>query len=271
MTFDGLLRRICGVLGGVLMALVPGPAVSETDTRPVVKACGHHDYPPWNWEHDGQIVGACASIATRAIERLGYRVDMRYLGPWKRCQMLVETGQADVNICAFSNPERLARTVIVEPRMGQNLIAIFFRQGTREPSWFSQWDDLRGLRTGLIIGVSMGAEFDDFLDHHTTVERVANLDSVMKMLSRGRVDIAPFGLEAGRIALDSLGLNQSVVPATRPALIGDLHLFIAKNSPLAARAEEIGKYFSRPEYPDELAHELAFHRRAYVTDHPVRH
>ncbi|WP_161974532.1 substrate-binding periplasmic protein [Piscinibacter terrae] len=270
MAFDGLLKRTCSVLAGTLMALAPWPAASQADTRPVVKACGHHDYPPWNWEHDGQIVGACASIATRAIERLGYRVDLRYLGPWKRCQVLVETGQADVNICAFSNSERLARTVIVEPRMGQNLIAVFYRQGARDPSWFHQWDDLRGLRTGLIIGVSMGPEFDDFLSRHTTVERVANLDSVMKMLSLGRVDIAPFGLEAGRIALDSLGLNERVVPAIRPALVGDLYLFIAKNSPLAARVDEIGAYFLRRDYADELAHELAFYRKAYVTDHPVR-
>lgn len=270
MGLDGVLTRACAALAGAFVAMAPGPAAAQPDSRPLVKACGHHDYPPWNWEHEGQIIGACASIATRAIERLGYRVDLRYLGPWKRCQMLVETGQVDVNICAFSNAERLARTVIVEPRMAQNPIAVFYRKGTREPTWFTQWDDLKGLRTGLILGVSMGPEFDDFLTGHTTVERVPNLESVMKMLNLGRVDIAPFGLEAGKIALDGLGLHERIVPAAKPALVGDLYLFVAKNSPLASRVEEIGRYFTRREYADELAQDLAFYRKAYLAEHPMR-
>jgi polar amino acid transport system substrate-binding protein len=264
------LKQAFAALAGLLLATAWQVAVAQADSRPVVKACGHHDYPPWNWERDGHIIGACASIATRAIERLGYRVDLRYLGPWKRCQMLVETGQVDVNICAFSNPERLARTVIVEPRMAQNPIAVFYRQGTREPAWFTQWDDLKGLRTGLIVGVSMGPEFDDFLSRHTTVERVPTLDSVMKMLNLGRVDIAPFGLEAGKIAVEALGLQDHVVPAGRPALVGDLYVFVAKSSPLAARVDEIGKYFVRHEYPGELAQELATWHKAYLAERPVR-
>jgi len=270
MGLDLALKQAFAALAGLLMATASQVAAAQADSRPVVKACGHHDYPPWNWERDGHIIGACASIAARAIERLGYRVDLRSVGPWKRCQLMVESGQADVNICAFRNAERLARMAIVEPRMAQNPIAVFYRQGTREPTWFTQWDDLKGLRTGLINGVSMGPEFDEFLGQHTKVERVQNLESVMKMLSLGRVDIAPFGLEAGQIAVDALGLQDQIVPASRPALVGDLYIFVAKNSPLAARVDEIGKYFTRRDYPEELARELALYHRAYLAERPLR-
>jgi polar amino acid transport system substrate-binding protein len=233
-------------------------------TLPVVKACGHHDYPPWNWEKGGEIVGACAMVARRAIERLGYRVDLSYVGPWKRCQMMVNTGQVDVNICAFRNREREATSVIVEPRMGQNSIAVFVRQGAGVPHSFTGWDDLKGLRTGLIGGVSMGPEFDTFLMQSTTIDRAPDLHSVLNMLDLGRVDIAPFGLEAGRLAVERLGMSGRIVPLDKPALLGDLYVIVSKKSPLASRARDIGKYFERSEYRDELAGALSESSRLYL-------
>ena len=109
------LALACAVMAGCVSAA----------ELPVVKACGHHDYPPWNWERGQQIVGACAAVARRAIERLGYRVDLSFVGPWKRCQAMVASGEVDVNICSFRNAEREAYSVFAEPRMAQNRIAVF--------------------------------------------------------------------------------------------------------------------------------------------------
>ena len=236
------------------------------DARPVVKACGHHDYPPWNWLHDGQIVGACAAVARSAIERLGYRVDLAYVGPWKRCQALVRSGEVDVNICAFRNPERESYSLFVEPRMGQNRIAVFVSKARAASMPFNKWDDLKGLRTGLVSGVSMGPEFDQFLEQHTHVERVQSIDSMLKMISVSRVDIVPFGWEAGSIAIERSGLAGAVVPLQQPALVGELFLSVSRKSPLAARLPEIGMYFSRSGYPDELRRLLEEHSRAYLKE-----
>jgi len=228
---------------------------------PVVKACGHHDYAPWNWQQGDQIVGACAAIARRAIERLGYRVDLRYVGPWKRCQAMVASGEVDVNICAFRNPEREAYSVIVEPRMAQNRIAIFALKRRADTLRFQRWEDLKGLRTGLVLGVSMGPEFDGFLERHTQVQRVSQLRQVFSMLALDRLDFAPFGWEAGLVEIERSGLTDQVVPLGLPALVGDLWLSVSKRSPLAARAAEIGAYFARPGYAQELQNALDDHRR----------
>jgi polar amino acid transport system substrate-binding protein len=234
------------------------------DARPVVKACGHHDYPPWNWQHDGQIVGACATVARRAIERLGYRVDLSYVGPWTRCQAMVRSGEVDVNICAFRNPEREAYSVFVEPRMGQNRIAVFVPKERAASMPFTKWDDLKGLRTGLVSGVSMGPDFDRFLEQNTHVERVHRIESMLKMMSMDRVDIVPFGWEAGTIAIERSGLAGAVVPLQQPALVGELFLSVSRKSALATRLPEIGMYFSRSGYPDELRLLIEEHSRAYL-------
>jgi polar amino acid transport system substrate-binding protein len=226
----------------------------SADQRPVVRACGHHHYPPWNWQRGPVIDGVCAVVAQRALERLGYRVDLSYAGPWKRCQQLVASGAMDVNICAFRNPERETYSLFVEPRMGQNRIGVFVRK-ERAPgiTLDPEWKALSGMRTGLVLGVSMGAKFDEFLEANTSIERVTQVGQAMKMLAIDRIDIVPFGWEAGLIELERTGLGDEIVPLAQPALVGDLWISVSKRSPLASRVNEIGEYLSREAYRAELA------------------
>jgi polar amino acid transport system substrate-binding protein len=246
------------------LALGSAMAPAAPPDGPVVKACGHHDYPPWNWLRDGHIVGACAVVAQRAIERLGYRVDLSYVGPWTRCQAMVRSGEVDVNICAFRNPEREAYSLFAEPRMGQNRIAVFVRKQRAATLPFSGWDDLKGLRTGLVAGVSMGPQFDQFLEQNTRVERVHHIDNMLKMMALDRVDIVPFGWEAGTIAIERSGFGGQIVPLSQPALVGELFVSVSRKSPLAARLPEIGLYFSRPGYAEELRGLLDEYSRIYL-------
>jgi polar amino acid transport system substrate-binding protein len=246
---------VWAVAGVMTAAAASGPS-------PVVKACGHHDYPPWNWQQGGRIVGACAVLAQRAIERLGYKVDLSFVGPWKRCQALIAAGQVDVNICSFRNPEREAYSVFAEPRMAQNRIAVFVQKRRAPEFAFSRWEDLQGRRTGLVLGVSMGPEFDSFLERSTHIERVATVQQALQMLVANRLDIVPFGWEAGQIEVARAGLRDRVVPLEKPALVGDLWLSVSKKSPLAARVREIGEYFTRPEYAAEVQQLLEDYGRA---------
>ncbi len=247
------LALACAVMAGCVSAA----------ELPVVKACGHHDYPPWNWERGQQIVGACAAVARRAIERLGYRVDLSFVGPWKRCQAMVASGEVDVNICSFRNAEREAYSVFAEPRMAQNRIAVFVNKPHAQRR-FEGWSDLKGLRAGLVLGVSMGEEFDSFLEQNTRIERVVNVRQTLNMLAIDRVDFAPFGWEAGLIEIERNGLAGRIVPLPHPALVGELFVSVSKKSPLAGRVQEIGAYFARPEYPAELNALLDEYHRLYL-------
>jgi len=80
--------------------------LSATLASSTLTACGHHDYPPWNWHADGKIVGVCAEVVSTLYQRLGLKVDLSYVGPWARCQQKVAAGEVDINICALRNEER---------------------------------------------------------------------------------------------------------------------------------------------------------------------
>lgn len=234
-----------------------------------VTACGHHDYPPWNWREGHEIVGACATVAKRAIERLGYRVDLSYIGPWKRCQEMVEAGRIDVNICAFRNDERERYSVFAGPRMGQHRIAIFVGRHWPPQRRFETWEDLQGLRTAVVLGVSTGQAFDDFLAARTRVQHVATVRQMLLMLDANRIDFVPFGHEALLMEIERNGLAGRIVPLAQPALVGNLYVSVSRKSPLAARIDEIGSYFARPGYAAELAQLLQESHQRYVQKPPA--
>lgn len=264
----GLLSRMLCAGAAVASVLALGAAVPVAEL-PTVKACGHHDYPPWNWREGPQIVGACASAATRAIERLGYRVDLSYVGPWKRCQEMVASGDVDVNICAFRNAERESYSVVVEPRMGQHRIAVFVGRGWPPERRFRDWPDLEGLRTAVVLGVSTGQAFDDFLATRTRVQHVSSVRQMLLMLDAQRIDFFPFGHEAGMMEIERNGFAGRILPLERPALVGELFVSVSRKSPLARRSAEIGAYFARPEYAQELALLLEEHHRRYAQTQPA--
>lgn len=259
--------RAGAVIAAVLVFVASGDDARGTEP-PTVKACGHHDYPPWNWRSGQEIVGACATMAQRAIERLGYRVDLSYRGPWKRCQEMVAAGDVDVNICAFRNAEREGYSVFAEPRMGENRISIFVGPRWPQERRFERWPDLQGLRTAVVLGVSTGQAFDDFLSTHTRVERVASVRQMLLMLEGDRIDFFPFGHEAGLMEIERNGLTGRIVPLQQPALVGDLYLSVSRKSPLAARIQDLGTYFARPGYAQELASLLREQHRRYIDARP---
>jgi polar amino acid transport system substrate-binding protein len=260
-------RAFC-IAAAIACAVAVGTSVQAAEP-PTVKACGHHDYPPWNWREGQQIVGACATIAKRAIERLGYRVDLGYVGPWKRCQEMVAAGEIDVNICAFRNAEREAYSVFAAPRMGTNRIAIFVGPHWPRERRFEQWQDLQGLRTAVVLGVSTGQAFDDFLATRTQVQRVATVRQMLLMLDAQRIDFVPFGHEAGLMEIERNGFAGRIMPLPQAALVGELYVSVSRKSPLAARIEEVGAYFAQPGYAHELELLLEEHHRRYIDTRPA--
>lgn len=256
-------RALCLLLG-----LLSASVTAHAD-QPVLKACGHHDYPPWNWLSQGSIAGACADMAVAAFAHLGYRLDLRYVGPWQRCQAMLERGAVDVNICALRNPERERDYLIPSRPMGVNEIAAFVRRDRSFPL-DGGWQALRGKRIGVVQGVSMGGDFDRFLADNTIVERVYEPLQNWQKLMLGRLDLVPVGREAGRLQLRREGLAQDLTDLPTPLLSGALYVMISRRSPEAARLstrlDELDAYFARPDYAVELEAALERARNRYLRE-----
>lgn len=249
---------------GLLFALLLSPALRA---EPVATACGHHDYAPWNWQQGGRIVGTCADIVQRAFASAGVSVRFDYVGPWPRCQALVAAGRVDINICAFRNAEREAYAQFVPVPMGNNEVAAFVRS---DAGWtLHGWDDLKGRRVGLVNGVSMGAELDQFLQQHTTIDRANDFSASLRKLALGRVDVVPFGREAGKLAVARLGLAGQVRDLPQPLLHGQLYISVSKQSRwLLPYLPAIQHYLEKPDYPRQLQQSLQLQHRRYLQSNP---
>ncbi len=225
-----------------LSCLLRAAAAAET----VLSGCGHPAYPPWNWEHRGQIIGTCADVARRAFAAAGLSLRLDYVGPWARCQAMVERGDVDVNICAFDNPKRRETSVIVEPAMGRNEAAVFVLRGS--PLKFERWQDLQGQRVGMVHGVSLGVEFDSFLQQYTLLDRALSEPLNMRKLLAGRLDAVATGRELGLLTLSVLGCEQKIEALPQPVLVGELFIQMSKRSPHLAALPKVQAFLQRPEY-----------------------
>jgi polar amino acid transport system substrate-binding protein len=197
-------------------------------SKNLIKACGHHDYAPWNWLQDGKIVGVCAEIASDLYAKLGYELDLRYVGPWARCQKLIAEGKVDVNICSLKNETRQKYSVFSNVPIAHNEQAIFVR--TKDSFEFSQLEDLKGKSIGIVRGVSLGNEIDEYLKKHTRLVLVADYSSLFNMLQINRIDGLIVARESGKSYVQLNSLVDEIVDLPTALVLADLYISISKKS-----------------------------------------
>ncbi|UZE96397.1 substrate-binding periplasmic protein [Alkalimarinus alittae] len=204
-----------------------------------LKACGHHDYAPWNWKKGGEIVGVCAEITKTLMGDLGLTVDLAYRGPWKRCQKNIENGWIDINICSFINENRQQYSDFVMTPVGINENAVFVAKAHQFS--FETWPDLKGKTAGMVAGVSLGQRFDDFIKENLRVQQVNEYLQIFKMLEVGRIDFVPTGRHSGKAMLRAYGLDDQLTDLPTPILYGNLYISMSKKSQYISLLPEIEK------------------------------
>jgi len=228
-------------------------------------ACGHHDYPPWNWKKDQKIVGVCAEVVETLFGKLGVKVDLSYVGPWKRCLKNLEAGQVDINICSFINPKREQYSKFITTPMGYNENAIFVKKGNEFT--FNKWSDLKKKHGVMMIGVSIGKEFDHFLEENINITRVGSNRQVFGLLGLDRADFAPYGRYSGRVMLRSIGLHNNFTDLATPVLDGKLYVSMSNKSKHLALLPLIELFMQQPTYNDWVNELLEKYTQIYADDY----
>lgn len=245
---------------------------SSLYSQEFVSACGHHDYPPWNWKKDGKIVGACAEVTEKLFAKLGVKVDLSYSGPWKRCQKNIEAGRIDINICSFINPSRQSYSTFITSPMGYNENVIFVKKG-REFS-FSNWSDLKGKVGVMMLGVSIGEDFDHFLKEHVNLIRVNSNRQVFALLELERADFSPYGRYSGLTLLKSLGQERQFSILETPVVKGKLYISMSNKSKYLHLLPQIEALMQQPSYDvwvdDLLKKYTAIYAQDYVESLPTK-
>lgn len=225
--------------------------VSSAEHKPILTACGHHDYAPWNWLEDDKIVGVCARVATELFGALGYDVDLTYVGPWKRCQQMIEKGEVDLNICSFKNSHREEYSVFSSEPMAMNENAMFVNKDNYFD--FDGLETLKGKLIGLVRGVSLGNELDDYLANNSHVIRVKNHQALLSMLKLNRIDAVILGRQSGRHLLNLYDLNSEIVDSPNGLLKGDLYFSFSKKSPHTGLLIDVNETLKSDKYRVWLA------------------
>ena len=249
-------------LGLVMLLLIFSTMIYGQDT---VSACGHHDYPPWNWKKDQKIVGVCAEVTEELFAKLGVKVDLSYIGPWKRCQKNIKTGQVDINICSFINQSRQHYSKFMTTPMGYNENAIFVKKGKEFP--FNKWADLKKKIGIMMIGVSIGKDFDRFLDENTKITRVGSNRQVFGLLELDRADFAPYGRYSGRVMLQSLGLHHNFTDLPTPVVKGKLYISMSNKSKHLDLLSKIEMLMQQPTYDLWVGELLEKYTAMYANDY----
>ncbi|WP_299811142.1 ABC transporter substrate-binding protein [uncultured Roseibium sp.] len=245
----------------IVACLISVPVLAD-DT---VTACGHEDYPPWNWRKDGKIVGVCAEITDIVFSRMELKVDTDYIGPWSRCQKYVESGKIDVNICAFVNDARQEYSTFTRNPMGINEISVFVPRGSEFE--FDTLEDLAGKRAIMLNGVSIGQKNDAFLEANTTLQRLDSRLQAFRFLDAGRADFLVTGKQIGVLQRDLHGYEDRISVLPKPLTRGLLHISISNRSAYLEHLEEIDEILAEPGYLAMVDGLLDKYNRIYLEQH----
>tara|TARA_R110002167_G_scaffold76592_2_gene213293 strand:+ start:718 stop:1503 length:786 start_codon:yes stop_codon:yes gene_type:complete len=198
----------------ILFLLVPQIASSCT------KVMRWNDDPPYSYIDPNRpktIKGISVDIARTILLEQGCELKLLKM-PWARALESLKTGRVDIISSAYKLPEREEFAIFSSTiRHSPNIL---FIRATEEAKW-----GLRSLadivetpfKLGVQINVSYSREFDllkkqaEFAKH---LHSNSNRKSLWRMLSLNRVDGVIADEMTGLIELNSLGLQNKIVPSS---------------------------------------------------------
>ncbi len=207
-----------------------------------VRICGTPAYPPVSWiAPNGRVEGVNAALIRALLLPLGVQVDDQQNSNWRRCLKEVELGNVDV-ISGFRNEERLQFVTYLDTPIIEESIYFYYPIGA--PFEFTRWENLTGMRIGVMRGDSFGDGPDAALQTYPDLEWVSTQNQNLLKLADGRLDAVPMGKLSGQLQTAALGLNGRV-GHTATDVNDYWYVAISKKSPLMKWLPELNERLER--------------------------
>ncbi|MCI2285736.1 transporter substrate-binding domain-containing protein [Colwellia sp. MSW7] len=126
------------------------------------------------------------NIVIKLAKRLNTKVEL-YECPWARCVKAIENGDADIIDDLFFSTDRAVYTVFLKPSFETQTSGFRFYADNTRTKVINTWDDLLGLRIGLLRGDKHFPKFDESTE--LIKFDFINLTVAVKQLSKGRIDV----------------------------------------------------------------------------------
>lgn len=191
------------------------------------------NYAPANYQTEtGEFGGFFIDIIKEALEqRMGIPVTMSVF-PWKRCQLLVEEGQADM-IATVPTPERLVYAVATETPIWVKKWRLFTYAGHPDLAKFDAIKSIEDLKKGGYTVVSyIGNSWSDTMIKGAgiPVSDSNTVEAMYKMLAAKRGDVFIEDTLLVVPALKGLELTDKIVATEGIVAEGNFNLLIGKKS-----------------------------------------
>ncbi len=192
------------------------------------------DYPPANYKtENGEIAGFFYEIVTEAFEdRLEIALDISIL-PWKRCQMMVEQGQADILVTTATDDrlEYAIRTneAVLIKRL--NIYTYSDHKDIETINTLKKTEEIEENNLSVISYLGNGWAKNVLESKNIPVDYAKNNEGMYQMLANRRADIL---IEESKIAdsiIKDLGLESKIIKTGGIAEESRFYILISKSSP----------------------------------------
>ncbi len=185
-------------------------AASENEKEPVLIAIFSDDLKPWNFIVDGNIEGVYPAIIKELANELNIRVELRSY-PLKRCEAMMEQGEADLMIGLKDTPLRKQYIEFLHTPYRLSSAKVFYVR-TGERNRLKSYNALYKLRVGTELGTKYFHEFDE--DKKIIKEYVKNEEQNFYKLIARRIDVLIIPEDRGEFLVSTLNIRDKVEKAS---------------------------------------------------------
>ncbi|NRB42315.1 MAG: amino acid ABC transporter substrate-binding protein [Pseudomonadales bacterium] len=160
------------------------PCVCANDEDDKTLRVGVLNIPPFWIIEDQHFSGAEIDIIKALVQPFGWKVEFVEC-PWKRCLLMMETGEIDLLSSLSKTAERSKKLSYIEPPYYSTSIAFYMHKAATFE--INTYEDLKALNIGVLDGALYFEPFDSddkLQKHFVTYEK-----QIFDMLKRQRIDI----------------------------------------------------------------------------------
>lgn len=143
------------------------------------------DYPPYQHQEDGKVIGMDAEAVREAFARMGANAQFKVM-PWKRALDEAATGRVDAIFSLFRTPEREEFLAYPETPLSSERNVLVARAD--DPATVTGLGDIKGERVGVVVGFVYGEPFDSYAG--VIKDSSYDADMLLRKLDKGRVRFA---------------------------------------------------------------------------------
>ena len=205
----------------------------------VLRVAGANNWLPvaYTNKDTGEPEGIAYDFAKIVGKELNIPIEIDATLPWKRVLHYLEHGEIDMTVSLYWTKERDAKYQYTKS-YHKNEARVFVVKG-KEFS-FEKFEDLIGRIGGLMIGTTIGEEFDAFaIDHKLRLEGVKTMKQITKKLLKGRNDYFISDYLHGMLFLKEAGLQGQIVALPHTVSTASVHIALSRHSPCLALLPQI--------------------------------